>query len=297
MRDAALKALIADRARIAPSEPAVGEAHKHAEALRARHGAAVAAVLMYGSTLRDGQIEGRILDFYVLVDRVGPAYRSALPRLLAAIDQPNVHYLPAGAGRAAPAKYALMTLRAFARRAGPGGFSSYIWGRFAQPCWIAWARDPQAEAAVIDALAEAARSMLRSAAPMLPTGASSEQIWTRAFGESYRAEPRAEPAGKAAEIYRANAAYYDALASAVLPGLETPSPRAAQQAWARRRVFGKALAAARIFKSALTFEGGLDYAIWKISRHSDAGIDADPQASTLAKLRTLWRLVRTRAIR
>lgn len=289
----ALSGIVAARARRAPGGPAEAEALRHVEALRARH-AGTAAVLMYGSTLRDGQIAGRVLDFYVLVDRIGPAYRNALPRLLAAIDQPNVHHLPAGDGRAAPAKYALMTLAQFARRAGPAAFSSYIWGRFAQPSWLVWARDADSERAVIDALAAAARTMIGSARPLLPAGAGPEAVWTRAFSESYRAEPRAEPAGKAAELYRANADYYDALFATASP--DATSPETARRRWARRRVWGKAIATARIAKSALTFEGGLDYAIWKIGRH--AGVQTDTSGMSRGqKLRTLWRLIRTRAIR
>lgn len=295
MASGPLEALIAERARMPAPEPAAAEARRHAEALRARHGAGVAAVLMYGSSLRDGAVADRILDFYVLADRIGPAYQSVLPRLLGALDQPNVHYLPPEDGRVAPAKYALMTLGAFERRAGPAGFSSYIWGRFAQPCWIVWARDAETESRVVAALANAARMMLASSAPLLPRDAGAADVWTRAFAESYRAEPRSEPPGKAAEIYRANADYYDAVAAAALPMLPAAEARAAERAWARRRVFGKALAVARIAKSALTFEGGLDYAIWKIGRHS--GADIGRPRSRAAKIATLWRLIRTRAIR
>lgn len=295
MTGAALQTLIAARARTVAPEPAASEAQRCAEALRARHGAGVAAVLMYGSSLRDGTVEGRILDFYVLADRMAPAYRAVLPRLLGAVDQPNVHYLPPEDGRRAPAKYALMTLDAFCRRAGPGGFTSYIWGRFAQPCWIAWTRDAEAEARVLAALEDAARTTLAAAAPLLAAGAPAEAIWTRAFAESYRAEPRSEPPGKAAEIYRANADHYDAVAAAVLPALPGADAGAAEAAWARRRVWGKALAVARIAKSALTFEGGLDYAIWKIGRHSGAATGAPRTRGE--KIATLWRLIRTRAIR
>jgi len=289
-----VEAIVCRRARTPPPGPAAAEAQAHANALRGRHGPGVAAILMYGSTLRDGQVDGRILDFYVLVDRIGPAYAKALPRALGALDQPNVHFLPAGEGRAAAAKYALMTLPQFVRRCGPEGFSSYIWGRFAQPNALVWARDEDAEAQVIAALARAARTMLGSAAPLLPAGAAPEDIWTRAFSESYRAEPRSEPPGQAAALYRANADYYDAIANAV--GETRGTAEGAQRAWARRRVFGKGLAVARIVKSALTFEGGVDYAIWKIGRHSGAPVSTEGK-SRAQKLAILWRLVRTRAIR
>jgi hypothetical protein len=49
------------------------------------------------------------------------------------------------------------------------------------------------------------------------------------------------------------------------------SPRARRLApilWALRRVQGKALSVARLIKGLFTFEGGLDYLAWKLSRHS-----------------------------
>ncbi len=296
----ALKRLAAEQALRPLPEPVAEEALRHAATLRGRH-AGVAAVLMYGSCLRGGEIAGQVIDFYVLVDRTGPAYRTWPPRLLAMLDQPNVHYLPAGDGRIAPAKYALMTLSAFTRRCTPAASSSYIWGRFAQPCRIVFVRDAAAQALVTEALASAARTMFSAAAPLLPAGAPAEAVWTRAFAESYRSEPRAEPPGKAAELYRANAAYYDALAEAIrAENAPLPSATHVRGAWARRRVFGKTLAILRIVKSAFTFQGGLDYAIWKIGRHSGAPAMLPAWADRrprLAKLVTLTRLIRTRAIR
>ena len=51
----------------------------------------------------------------------------------------------------------------------------------------------------------------------------------------------------------------------------TVAPRARRLApalWALRRVQGKALSVARLIKGLFTFEGGLDYLAWKLSRHS-----------------------------
>jgi len=47
----------------------------------------------------------------------------------------------------------------------------------------------------------------------------------------------------------------------------------AQWAWRLRRIQGKILNALRLVKAAFTFSGGLDYAVWKIERHSGVKIE------------------------
>jgi hypothetical protein len=55
----------------APVDPRVSEL---AEAIAARHGAASRAVLFYGSCLREKQIDGLMLDFYLIVSDYRAAY-------------------------------------------------------------------------------------------------------------------------------------------------------------------------------------------------------------------------------
>ena len=45
-----------------------------AEAIAARHGAASRAVLFYGSCLREAQLDGLMLDFYLIVSDYRAAY-------------------------------------------------------------------------------------------------------------------------------------------------------------------------------------------------------------------------------
>src|SRR3546814_5314412 len=60
-------------------------------------------------------------------------------------------------GRCVRAKYAVVSSAQFAAGAGGRWFQPYLWARFAQPCRIVWCRDPAARAAVVSALAGAAR--------------------------------------------------------------------------------------------------------------------------------------------
>src|SRR3546814_3014928 len=46
--------------------------------------------------------------------------------------------------------------------------------------------------------------------------------------------------------------------------------------WALRRVQGKLLSVARLCKAAFTFQGGAEYLLWKIERHSGVSIALTP---------------------
>ena len=54
------------------SGPVLPGVQRVADAIRARHGDAVVALLFYGSCLRRGVTEG-VLDIYAIVDSSGPA--------------------------------------------------------------------------------------------------------------------------------------------------------------------------------------------------------------------------------
>ena len=51
------------------------------------------------------------------------------------------------------------------------------------------------------------------------------------------------------------------------------SRRGAGLRWRVRMFHGKALSTLRLLKAALTFDGALDYLLWKISRHSGVYIE------------------------
>jgi hypothetical protein len=76
--------------------------------------------------------------------------------------------------------------------------------------------------------------------------------------------------------------------------------RRAARAWRFRRLHAKSLFLLRILRNALIFEGGVDYVLWKIERHSGVVID---QAWRKKRYRLLalgaeaWRLYRARAFR
>jgi hypothetical protein len=70
--------------------------------------------------------------------------------------------------------------------------------------------------------------------------------------------------------------------------------------WRRRRLHAKALFLLRILRNAVIFEGGVDYVLWKIQRHSGVSIDQawrQKRHPLLALGAEAWRLYRARAFR
>jgi hypothetical protein len=303
--------------------PAPEGALRIASAIRARHGEAIVALLFYGSCLRRGTTEG-VLDFYAITSEYRSAYRSALPARLGAALPPNVHYveLPADDLRA---KYALISLADFARRAAGESFDCRVWSRFCQPARIAWARDDATRDALVAASADAVLTM---AARMLAWAPGVERertldvqaLWTRAFEQTYRAELRSEQPASIAAIAAADPPRYEAVLRAALgvlaargeiellaaqPGAlrvaQPPSALAAgRRAWRARRVLAKTLAIAGLLKTAFTFEGWLSYVVWKIERHSGQHIELSERQRRRPLLYAwpvLFRLLRSGALR
>ncbi len=65
--------------------------------------------------------------------------------------------------------------------------------------------------------------------------------------------------------------------------------------WRIRGITGKFLALARILKAWITFDGGFDYIIWKLERHSGRHIDVPERVRRHPALHMwgfFWRLYR-----
>ena len=254
-------------------------AHAFAAHLARRFGAA--GVIFYGSCLRHNTDHGLLLDFYVLVDSPRAALgwvSGTFARLL----PPNVYYIEMPFDeRTVRAKVAVMALDRFCAAVRPETFASSIWARFAQPARVVHARDEAVRARLTDALVRAVATMIGRARPLMAENFDARALWVRAFQASYGAELRPEQDSKAAELVAGDLARYEAVTRAVLgDGPYAPASvaeqRAGVRAWRGRRVQGKTLNALRLIKATFTFQGGLDYAVWKIERHSGVKIALSP---------------------
>ncbi|PKP76910.1 MAG: hypothetical protein CVT81_12160 [Alphaproteobacteria bacterium HGW-Alphaproteobacteria-3] len=262
------------------SEPSIAEAHLVAGAIRAKHGPAVRAILFYGSCRRARTADG-ILDFYVLVDRYRAYHEKIGPSSMNRLLPPTVTFMRVGPSSAeVAAKVAVISLDQFARRMRRTAIDTTLWARFAQPATLVYAADAAARQCVVEALGDAADTAAGWARRLVPSMRTYAELWTGLFTLTYGAELRSERGDRPLRIYEHDAARYDAIASALRVPLDEAGvrriPLRSRAAWAFRRIAGKALSLARLAKAAFTFEGGVDYVVWKIERHSGISLTVTP---------------------
>jgi len=283
-----------------------------AAAIAARHGAASRAVLFYGSCLREMQLDGLMLDFYLIVSD----YRAAYDRRWLAVANrwipPNVfHFEKDGLA----AKYAVLSEDDFRREIGRFARSTSVWARFAQPSRLVWTADAKAAERVLDVVEDAAPTLFQYTMPMLAPDRdhSISDIWNLGFGLTYRAELRAERAGKGASIVGADPDRFDRFGQASLSTIarltgvgpngevaSVMSPKDMARWWRRTQWKGKALSVLRLAKASVTFAGGVDYIAWKINRHAGTKIEIKPwqrRWPLLAAISLLPRLLKSGAVR
>lgn len=298
---AELQGLVAEELKqaVAPAVAAM------AEAVRMRHPQGALAVLFYGSCLRKPEtlLGDSLLDFYLLVEDYASAYGSGMLAIVNKLLPPNVFYLelPHG-GATLRCKYAVLTLRDFIGGTARGTLNVSLWARFSQQVRLVWSRDAATSEAVSAACTEALLTMVGNVAPLLPAGADPEALWRRAFEETYRAELRSENPARAAELVTLDAGRFRRVTPLALAELAAAPVSAAQSAatWNRRRRVGKLLNLARLIKAAFTFEGGVDYVLWKVKRHSGVDLPVTEwqrRHPLLAAPVLAWRLYRRGAFR
>jgi len=283
--------------------------------MRRQFGDAVSAVVFYGSCLRKGDPTDGIVDLYVVVSSYADAYARMSDRLLATVLPPTVGYkeLETTRGRIR-AKYAVISARDFRRGTGGQWFHPYLWGRFAQPCLLAYSRCQEDREMIVTCMARAAETLIRRTMALAPPTIGALALWRSALELSYGTELRPESTGRADDLVTANADFYLQLSRALASrlglvetgdgstdspvfGIRTTSRQVAitRLAWAVRRVTGKLLSPLRWLKAAATFDGGLDYAAWKLERHTGERIEIPEKVRQRPWLHVwgeLWRLYR-----
>jgi hypothetical protein len=271
------------------SQPASPAIHTLADALLDTYARAVQAILFYGSCLRTGEDRGGLVDLYVLVDSYLAAYRRPILAALNKLLPPNVFYLEV-----------------------PYEDRIYIWGRFAQPVGLLYARNDQVVRQVQTALNRAVLTFIARALPQVPSPFTARDLWRKGLELSYRAELRAERPHKLVRLFESAPDYYEHITREALATLPFPvdiqksdpvyhysvaMPRKARRIsrldWMVRSWQGKMLSVLRLLKGTLTFRGGVDYILWKIERHSGERVEAPPRLKRyplLAACVILWRL-------
>jgi hypothetical protein len=286
------------------AEPVDARVAAMAAALVTAYPGATRAVLFYGSCLRERQLDGLMLDFYLIVSSYREAYGRGWYALANRALPPNVFPF-AHAGLAA--KYAVLSEEDFARLCTVCADNVSVWARFAQPARLVWAADTQAAARVSNAVAEAAPTLFRMTLPMLEAGEDPSDplaVWRRGFALTYAAELRAERAGRGLSIVDGDPERYRRIGAATLDliGDAPPiaSPERMRRRWRRLRARGKTLTLLRLAKATTTYADGVDYLAWKINRHAGTAIEVRPwqrRWPILGALTLLPRLLRRGAVR
>lgn len=259
-----------------------------ADDIACRYGDSVVGILFYGSCLRTGEIEDKILDFYVIVDDYKKAYESSWLATANQILPPNVFYHEIDVdGLTVRSKYAVVSKADFAFRCSPACLNVSIWARFCQPCMLLRPTGEGMRDAIAGDIARAVLTMLGNLLDLQPWATDSRELWVAAFEATYAAELRSERGGKGLEIYLLDQSRYDEFTPAALVELgidvnevERPATQPtrtsrfpAKLAWFMRRANGKTISFLRLVKASMTFDGGIDYLAWKIRRHSGVEVE------------------------
>jgi hypothetical protein len=270
-------------------------------AIAAKHGAASRAVLFYGSCLRERELEGRMLDFYLIVSDYDAAYGKSWLAPANRIIPPNVFYFEHDG---LTSKYAVLSEADFARECSPAAWTVSTAARFAQPSRLVWCADGTATERAVTTVAGAAPTLIRWTLP-LAADAKPLDLWKRIFSSTFAAELRAERVGRSATLVEADPERYKRLTRAAMEeigsiSLGRTAAEGAARWWRRMQRWGKIYSVLRLAKASLTFAGGAEYIAWKVNRHAGTAIELKPwqrRHPLLAAVTLLPRLLKSGAIR
>lgn len=293
-------------------EPSSAVSH-FVEALLTRYGDAVQAILFYGSCLHRKEDLDGLFDLYIVVDDYMSANRNSFHASLNSLLPPNVFYLEVPFNQQTiRAKYAVLSREDLAKSTSPKWFHSYIWARFCQPTLIAYSRSDEITTEVTQSFAQAVMTFINRSLPRMQQEFTIRDLWSKGLELTYRSELRPEKADKQVRLFDSDPHYFEIITSKAFlytqykvqpcSGLEsqrfcTEIPKITRivsySAWTIRIVQGKILSLLRLIKGTLTFEGGVDYILWKVHRHTGVTMEVSPflrRHPLLAMLTLSWRL-------
>ncbi len=271
-----LKALIAEELAL----PVDARVSAFAESIAAQYGEASRAVLFYGSCLRTTELDGQMLDFYLIVSSYEAAYgKSWLARANKRLP-PNV--FPAEHGGLI-AKVAVLSEQDFHKLNRISASAVSVWARFAQPSRLVWHADESARSQSVEAIEGAVITLFDMTLPMQDRGTANAigDLWKRGFELTYGAELRAERKDRSDSVVESDPERYERFglaATAAIAKRDGVGPNGevgflasrekTAKRWKQLRRNGKLLTLARLAKASATYAGGIDYLAWKINRHA-----------------------------
>ena len=267
-----------------------------AAAIAAKHGAASRAVLFYGSALRERALEGRMLDFYLIVSDYRAAYSKRWLAVANRLIPPNVFYFEHDG---IASKYAVLSEADFKHECSPDAWTVSTAARFAQPSRMVWSADEPAAKRVVEMISRAPPTLLGWTLSLEAGDPTALELWKRAFQMTFGAELRAERSDRSAAIVDTDPDRYKRFGEAARSFAIRSATHGARW-WRAKQRHGKLYSVARLSKASLTFSGGADYIAWKINRHAGTDIRLKPwqqRHPLLAAITLLPRLLKSGAVR
>lgn len=259
------------------------------EAIQQRCGDALEGVVFYGSILHGlSRPDETLFDFMVVVSSYRLPCSGWGHSLANWLLPPNVYYLEAAGpdGTTLRCKYTIIARRDLDRMTSLNCRQVYFWGRCAQPTALGWVRNDATRDALLRIMAQATTTFCRRVLCLQEETFSAAAFWVRGLAACYGSELRPEDSSRARSIVERDQEHYRTLSLLVLPALGAGALNAAEEdpqftqplqqrrrkweqlGWRRRRLEGRCLNLLRLVKAIFTFDGGVDYALWKIHRHS-----------------------------
>lgn len=280
-----LTQLVADELAV----PVLPEVQAFAAHIAAQYPDAARAVLFYGSCLRSAQLEGQMLDFYLIVSDYESTYAQKWLVKWNKRLPPNVFPFEYNG---LVAKVAVLSEEDFHNLNRAEASAASVWARFSQPSRLVWAANDAARTTVATAISGAAPTLLNAALAFTEREVDVLDLWQTGFRMTYDAELRAERNDRPASVVEFDPDRYIRIGKAALPHtpianelrgekvhiLPDPQRRILQERnrWPALRRNGKLLTIARLAKAAFTYAGGIDYLAWKINRHAGTQIEIKP---------------------
>ena len=285
-----------------------------AESLLEGHEESIEALLFYGSCLRSGDEFDGVADVYVVVKDYSSYYKGSIPAFFNWLLPPNVYYKEVQFGKKRlSAKYAVISLKQLEEATSPRWFHSYFWARLCQPSRLLYVKDDDTLARMATCVANSIATFVARVVPCLSSPFSIEELWKKGLELTYRAEIRPEGRERAISIFELNRSYFKMVTPHVLRRVRGNTWSVQHKGgdfyilkgqchpfwscrlpWKLRMVIGKVLSGLRLIKATWTFSGSVDYAIWKIERHTGVRMELSPflrRHPVLAMFFASWQLI------
>ncbi len=268
------------------SVDAAPQVHEFAKHIAMTYPESARAILFYGSCLRSDQLEGQMLDFYLIVSSYEEAYDKGWMIKANEWLPPNVFPFQY---KGLIAKVAILSQEDFSRLNRHEASAVSVWARFSQPSRLVWYHDEDSRKNIISSVSCAAPTLLNAALAHTQRDAVDiYDLWQTGYQLTYGAELRAERKERPTSVLEFDKKRYLMFGKAALYHTRIANEQNGNRIslaedqdyrineelkrWPGLRRRGKMLTIARLAKASLTYAGGIDYLAWKINRHAGTEI-------------------------